>query len=178
MEDSPIGLDKWMTAFWMLCNCKNGISSYELGKNLGIRQNSAWFMLHRIREAMKDDPTFKFGGGEEGGPSKWMRRSSAASPRKMHAASGSYAAQPCQSQSQRCSGCWTASSQGSRQGRSERFARDSSERDSESGRTWQSKVSIPMAGRAYDRLAAKSSFTRRSTMCKSMCAGRFTLNGD
>lgn len=67
MEDSPMGLDKWMTAFWLICNCKNGISSYELGKNLGIRQNSAWFMLHRIREAMKDDPTFKF-GGEEGGP--------------------------------------------------------------------------------------------------------------
>ena len=54
MEDSPIGLDKWMTAIWMLANCKNGISSYELGKTLGIRQNSAWFMLHRIREAMKD----------------------------------------------------------------------------------------------------------------------------
>jgi transposase-like protein len=62
MEDSPLGLDKWMSAIWMLANCKNGISSYELGKNLGIRQNSAWFMLHRIREAMKDDSRFKFGG--------------------------------------------------------------------------------------------------------------------
>jgi transposase-like protein len=62
MEDSPLGLDKWMTALWMLANCKNGISSYELGKALGIRQNSAWFMLHRIREAMKDDASFKFGG--------------------------------------------------------------------------------------------------------------------
>jgi transposase-like protein len=67
MEDSPIGLDKWMVAIWMLCNCKNGISSYELAKVLGIRQNSAWFMLHRIRAAMKDNPTFKF-GGENGGP--------------------------------------------------------------------------------------------------------------
>jgi transposase-like protein len=67
MEDSPIGLDKWMTAIWMLANCKNGISSYELGKTLGIRQNSAWFMLHRIREAMKDNPDFKM-GGDEGGP--------------------------------------------------------------------------------------------------------------
>jgi transposase-like protein len=67
MEDSPLGLDKWMTALWMLANCKNGISSYELAKALGIRQNSAWFMLHRIREAMKDDPSFKF-GGEDGGP--------------------------------------------------------------------------------------------------------------
>src|SRR5580700_7690646 len=67
MEDSPIGLDKWMVAFWMMCNCKNGISSYELGKALGIRQQSAWFMLHRIREAMKHKSMFKLGdpsGGE------------------------------------------------------------------------------------------------------------------
>jgi len=67
MEDSPIGLDKWMTAIWMLANCKNGISSYELGKALGIRQNSAWFMLHRIRKAMQDNGDVKF-GGPEGGP--------------------------------------------------------------------------------------------------------------
>ncbi len=63
MEDSPIGLDKWMTAIWMLANCKNGISSYELAKNIGVRQNSAWFMLHRIREAMRDERTHKFGFG-------------------------------------------------------------------------------------------------------------------
>ena len=62
MEDSPLGLDKWMVALWMLANCKNGISSYELGKALGIRQNSAWFMLHRIREAMKNKSLFKLGG--------------------------------------------------------------------------------------------------------------------
>ncbi len=61
-EDSPLGMDKWMTALWMLGNCKNGISSYELAKALGIHQGSAWFMMHRIREAMKDDKTFKFGG--------------------------------------------------------------------------------------------------------------------
>lgn len=67
MEDSPIGLDKWMTAIWMLANCKNGISSYELGKVLGVRQNSAWFMLHRIRKAMQDNGDIKF-GGPEGGP--------------------------------------------------------------------------------------------------------------
>jgi transposase-like protein len=66
MEDSPIGLDKWMVAIWMLANCKNGISSYELAKALGVRQNSAWFMLHRIREAMKSDPSIKFGGPEGG----------------------------------------------------------------------------------------------------------------
>ena len=67
MEDSPIGLDKWMTAIWMLANCKNGISSYEIAKNLGIHQKSAWFMLHRIREAMRDAraQTFGFGGPVE-----------------------------------------------------------------------------------------------------------------
>jgi transposase-like protein len=66
MEDSPIGLDKWMTAIWMLANCKNGISSYELARTLGVRQNSAWFMLHRIREAMKGNTTGKLGGGDRG----------------------------------------------------------------------------------------------------------------
>jgi transposase-like protein len=68
MEDSPIGLDKWMVAFWLLANCKNGISSYELGKALGVRQNSAWFMLHRIREAMKDETigSIKIGGPDGG----------------------------------------------------------------------------------------------------------------
>jgi len=66
MEDSAIGLDKWMAAFWMVCNCKNGISSYELAKALGIRQQSAWFMLHRIREAMKDESVGKIGGSGSG----------------------------------------------------------------------------------------------------------------
>jgi transposase-like protein len=61
-EDSPMGLDKWMTAVWMICNCKNGISSYEISRALGITQKSAWFMLHRIREAMKDGSIVKFGG--------------------------------------------------------------------------------------------------------------------
>ena len=63
MEDSPITLDKWMTAFWLLCNCKNGISSYELAKDLGIHQESAWFMLQRIRKVMQDD----FFGSKLGG---------------------------------------------------------------------------------------------------------------
>lgn len=48
-EDSPIGLEKWLPAFWLLSNCKNGISSYELARDLGVTQKSAWFMLHRIR---------------------------------------------------------------------------------------------------------------------------------
>jgi transposase-like protein len=66
-EDSPIGLDKWMTAVWMICNCKNGISSYELHRSIGVTQKSAWFMLHRIREAMKSGSFAKM-GGPEGGP--------------------------------------------------------------------------------------------------------------
>ncbi len=61
-EDSPLGLDKWLVALWMLANCKNGISSYELAKTLGVMQTSAWFMLHRIREAMKNKSIFKLGG--------------------------------------------------------------------------------------------------------------------
>ena len=54
-EDSPLGLDKWMTAFWMLVNCKNGVSSCEIARSLGITQKSAWFMLQRLRLALQDD---------------------------------------------------------------------------------------------------------------------------
>jgi transposase-like protein len=67
MEDSPITLDKWMTAFWLLANCKNGISSYELGKAIGVTQTTAWFMLQRIREVSHDrrfGKTSKLGGPE------------------------------------------------------------------------------------------------------------------
>ena len=53
-EDSPLGLDKWLTAVWLISNCKNGISSYEIARDLKITQKSAWFMLHRIRLAMQD----------------------------------------------------------------------------------------------------------------------------
>ena len=63
-EDSAIGLDKWLVALWMLVNCKNGISSYEVSRDLGITQKSAWFMLHRLRLAMKSNSTEKLGGGE------------------------------------------------------------------------------------------------------------------
>ncbi len=52
-EDSPIPLQKWMPAMWMLANCKNGVSSHEIGRALGITQKSAWFVLHRLRLAMK-----------------------------------------------------------------------------------------------------------------------------
>ena len=54
MEDSPIGLDKWLAAIWLIANAKNGISSYEIHRGIGITQKSAWFLLHRIRKAMQD----------------------------------------------------------------------------------------------------------------------------
>ena len=62
MEDSALTLDKWMVAIWMVCNCKNGISSWELHRDLKVTQKTAWFMLHRIREAMGDSAPTKFGG--------------------------------------------------------------------------------------------------------------------
>jgi transposase-like protein len=65
-EDSAITLDKWMLAMWMLANCRNGVSSYELGRTIGVTQRSAWFMLHRIREAMKDASVAKMGSDEGG----------------------------------------------------------------------------------------------------------------
>ena len=52
-EDSPLGLDKWFVAVWCIANAKNGISSHELGRALDVTQKTAWFILHRIREAMK-----------------------------------------------------------------------------------------------------------------------------
>ncbi len=64
-EDSPLGLDKWMAAFWMLVNCKNGISSMEIHRSLGITQKSAWFMLQRLRSALHNrtfGSTTKLGG--------------------------------------------------------------------------------------------------------------------
>jgi transposase-like protein len=62
MEDSPIPLDKWMTAAWLICNCKNGISSYEIARDLGITQKSAWFLDHRIRAAMQSGSFDKLSG--------------------------------------------------------------------------------------------------------------------
>jgi transposase-like protein len=61
-EDSPIGLDKWLPAVWLLVNCKNGVSSYEIHRALGVTQKTAWFMLHRIRLAMQCGSFVKLGG--------------------------------------------------------------------------------------------------------------------
>lgn len=61
-EDSPIALEKWLCAAWMLIACKNGISSYELHRGLGVTQKSAWFMLHRLRLAAYEKGFNKIGG--------------------------------------------------------------------------------------------------------------------
>ena len=65
MEDSAIPLDKWLMAMWMVTNCKNGISSYEIAKDVKVTQKSAWFMLHRIRLAMQDEFSGKLSGHVE-----------------------------------------------------------------------------------------------------------------
>jgi transposase-like protein len=61
-EDSPISLEKWLVALWMVCNCKNGISSYEIHRTVGVTQKSAWFMLQRLRLAMQSGSITKLGG--------------------------------------------------------------------------------------------------------------------
>src|SRR6476659_2069170 len=61
-EDSPLGLDKWLAALWMLANSKNGISSYEMARGLGVTQKTAWFMLGRIRLAMQTRSFKKMSG--------------------------------------------------------------------------------------------------------------------
>ena len=64
-EDSPIDLGKWFAAIWMVANCKNGISSYEMHRALGVTQKTAWFMDHRIRLAMKTGSFLKMTGETE-----------------------------------------------------------------------------------------------------------------
>jgi transposase-like protein len=77
-EDSPIGLDKWFAATWLIANAKNGISSYEIGRALGVTQKTGWFMMHRIRLAMRTGTFRKLSGQVEadetfiGGESKYM----------------------------------------------------------------------------------------------------------
>lgn len=65
MEDSPIGLDKWLAAMWLIANAKNGVSSYEIHRALDITQKSAWFLLHRIRLAMQTGTFEKLSGEVE-----------------------------------------------------------------------------------------------------------------
>jgi transposase-like protein len=61
-EDSAIGLDKWLPAVWMIANMKNGVSSHELARTLGVTQKTAWFMLHRVRLAMQSENGGKMNG--------------------------------------------------------------------------------------------------------------------
>ena len=82
-EDSPLGLEKWLPAAWMICNAKNGISSYEIHRSLGVTQKTAWFMLQRIRLAMKNGSIFKLGGGD-GGPVEVDETFVGPKPQKMH----------------------------------------------------------------------------------------------
>ena len=56
-EDSPLGLEMWLPVVWMVVNCKNGVSSWEIHRHMGVTQKTAWFMLHRVRLAMQDDLT-------------------------------------------------------------------------------------------------------------------------
>ena len=65
-EESPISLSKWMVAMWLIASCKNGISSYEVHRAIGVTQKTAWFMLHRIRLAMQEGSLLKL--GTNGGP--------------------------------------------------------------------------------------------------------------
>jgi transposase-like protein len=80
-EDSPIPLEKWLPAAWLLINCKNGISSYELHRDLGVTQKTAWFMLQRIRLAMQNGSFAKLSGEVEvdesyiGGKARNMHKS-------------------------------------------------------------------------------------------------------
>jgi transposase-like protein len=79
-EDSPISLDKWLTAMWMLANCKNGVSSYEIARDLKVTQKTAWFMMHRIRYAQHQGTINKMTGEVEadetfiGGKARFMHK--------------------------------------------------------------------------------------------------------
>jgi transposase-like protein len=81
-EDSPIRLQKWLPALWLLVNCKNGISSYELARALGVHQKSAWFMLHRLRLALKTQDFSKL--GNSGGPVEVDECHVGGLPKNMH----------------------------------------------------------------------------------------------
>ncbi|HKU77184.1 MAG TPA: IS1595 family transposase, partial [Pyrinomonadaceae bacterium] len=92
-EDSPLGLDKWLTAVWLIVNCKNGISSYEISRALGVTQKTAWFMDHRIRLAMQTGSFLKQMSGHVevdetfiGGKARNMHRSVRA--RRIHGTGG------------------------------------------------------------------------------------------
>jgi transposase-like protein len=84
-EDSPIALDKWLLAVWLVVNCKNGVSSYEIARDLAVTQKTAWFMLHRIRRALQQGSWEKL-GGSDGGPVEVDETFIGPLPQKMHRA--------------------------------------------------------------------------------------------
>jgi hypothetical protein len=79
-EDSPIPLDKWLATIWMIANAKNGVSSYEIHRSIGVTQKTAWFMLHRIRLAMQSESFERMDGEVEvdetfiGGKARFMHK--------------------------------------------------------------------------------------------------------
>ena len=81
LNESPIGLDKWLPVMWLIANCKNGVSSCEIARDMGVSQKTAWFMLHRVREAMQDKTATKLAGEVEvdesfiGGKARNMHKS-------------------------------------------------------------------------------------------------------
>jgi transposase-like protein len=83
-EESPLGLDKWLLTLWLICNCKNGVSSWEVHRSIGVTQKSAWFMLHRLRLALRNGDWAKM-GGSDGGPVEVDETFIGPDPRKMHA---------------------------------------------------------------------------------------------
>src|SRR3954468_16573127 len=80
-EDSPLGLDKWLPVVWMIANMKNGVSSHEIARAIGVTQKTAWFMLHRVRLAMQSEDGGKLDGTVEvdetyiGGKARNMHKS-------------------------------------------------------------------------------------------------------
>jgi transposase-like protein len=81
-EDSPVGLDKWLAAMWLVVNCKNGISSYEIHRDLKVTQKTAWFLLHRIRLALNQPSDFRM--GQDGGPVEADETFIGGKPKNMH----------------------------------------------------------------------------------------------
>lgn len=82
MEDSPLGLDKWLVAMWLIASNRNGVSSYELHRAMKVTQKTAWFLLHRIRLAMQDEQH----GGKLGGEVEIDETFIGGKARNMHAA--------------------------------------------------------------------------------------------
>ena len=83
-EDSPIALGKWLMAMWMVANCKNGVSSWELHRTIGVTQKTAWFMRHRIGLALGTETPHQM-GGEGGGPVEVDETWIGGKPKNMHA---------------------------------------------------------------------------------------------